>query len=165
MFDACLNAIFRVALKAISWASGVELNYTEKRYRFITFTNFLFLSRFWRFLVLFEHFYVYQFNVCVCVEGQSWRAVRRSCARHYFRSSPSPPMTWRTLSRTSRSAGSATSRELSREVPTMTPTYTLCPQKSEPLNILQQPPQTCTDLDEILHTQDDIYFCHRRQIS
>jgi len=38
-------------------------------------------------------------------------------------------------------------------------------QKSEPLNILQQPPQTCTDLNEILHTQDDIYFCHRHQIS
>jgi len=31
MFDACLNGIFRVALKAISWASGVELNYTKKR--------------------------------------------------------------------------------------------------------------------------------------
>jgi len=28
MFDACLNGILRVALKAISWASGVELNYT-----------------------------------------------------------------------------------------------------------------------------------------
>ena len=43
---------------------------------------------------------------------------------------------------------------------------TLCPpQKVSPLNILQQPPQTCTDLNEILHTQDDIYFCHRRQIS
>jgi len=26
-----LNGIFRVALKAISWASGVELNYTKKR--------------------------------------------------------------------------------------------------------------------------------------
>jgi len=31
MFDACLNGISRVALKAISWASGVELNYTKKR--------------------------------------------------------------------------------------------------------------------------------------
>ena len=30
-FDACLNGIVRVALKAISWASGVELNYTKKR--------------------------------------------------------------------------------------------------------------------------------------
>jgi len=39
------------------------------------------------------------------------------------------------------------------------------PKKVSPLNILQQPPQTCTDLNEILHTQDDIYFCHRRQIS
>ena len=26
-----LNGIFRVALKAISWASGVELNFTKKR--------------------------------------------------------------------------------------------------------------------------------------
>ena len=26
-----LNGIFRVALKAISWASGVELNYTLRR--------------------------------------------------------------------------------------------------------------------------------------
>ena len=42
---------------------------------------------------------------------------------------------------------------------------TLCPKKVSSLNILQQPPQTCTDLNEILHTQDDIYFCHRRQIS
>jgi len=42
---------------------------------------------------------------------------------------------------------------------------TLCPKKVSPLNILQQPPQTYTDLNEILHTQDDIYFCHRRQIS
>jgi len=24
--------------------------------------------------------------------------------------------------------------------------------------MLQQPPQTCTDLNEILHTPDDIYF-------
>jgi len=31
MFDACLNGICRDALKAISWASGVELNYTKKR--------------------------------------------------------------------------------------------------------------------------------------
>jgi len=37
--------------------------------------------------------------------------------------------------------------------------------KVSPLNILQQPLQTCTDLNEILRTQDDIYFCHRRQIS
>ena len=43
--------------------------------------------------------------------------------------------------------------------------YTLCPKKVSPLNILQQPPQTCTDFNEILHTQDDIYLCHRRQIS
>ena len=38
-------------------------------------------------------------------------------------------------------------------------------QKVSLLNILQQPLQTCTDLNEILHTQDDIYFCHRHQIS
>ena len=34
MFDACvtkLNDIFRVALKAISWASGMEMNYIKKR--------------------------------------------------------------------------------------------------------------------------------------
>jgi len=31
MFDACLNGVFGVALKAISWASDVELNYTKKR--------------------------------------------------------------------------------------------------------------------------------------
>ena len=30
-------------------------------------------------------------------------------------------------------------------------------QKSEPLNILQQQPQICLDLNKILHTQDD--FC------
>ena len=30
-YDACLNGIFRVALEAISWASGVELNYTKKK--------------------------------------------------------------------------------------------------------------------------------------
>ena len=30
--------------------------------------------------------------------------------------------------------------------------YTLCPKKVSPLNILQQPPQSCTDLNEILHT-------------
>jgi len=42
---------------------------------------------------------------------------------------------------------------------------TLCPKKVSPLNILQQQPQTCTDLNEILHTQDDTYFCHRRQVS
>jgi len=28
---AKLNGIFRVALKAISWASGVKLNYAKKR--------------------------------------------------------------------------------------------------------------------------------------
>ena len=49
--------------------------------------------------------------------------------------------------------------------PSRTIATTLCPKKVSPLNILQQPPQTCTDLNEILHTQDDISFCHRRQIS
>ena len=39
------------------------------------------------------------------------------------------------------------------------------PEKVSPLNILQQQPQICNDLNEILHTQDHIYFCHRRQIS
>ena len=40
------------------------------------------------------------------------------------------------------------------------PHYTVCPKKSEPLNILQQQPQICSDLNKILHTQGDIYFCH-----
>jgi len=30
---------------------------------------------------------------------------------------------------------------------------------SEPLNILQQQPQVCSDLNKILHTQDD--FCYK----
>jgi len=33
-------------------------------------------------------------------------------------------------------------------------------QKSKPLNILQQQPQICSDLNKILHTQDDIYYKH-----
>jgi len=32
--------------------------------------------------------------------------------------------------------------------------------KSEPLNILQQRPQICSDLNKILHTQDDICYKH-----
>ena len=40
------------------------------------------------------------------------------------------------------------------------PIYTVCPQKSEPLNILQQKPQICSDLNKILHTQDDIRYKH-----
>ena len=32
---------------------------------------------------------------------------------------------------------------------------TVCPKKVSPLNILQQQPPTCTDLNEVLHTQDD----------
>jgi len=35
-----------------------------------------------------------------------------------------------------------------------------CPKKSEPLNILQQQPQICSDLTKILHTQDDICYKH-----
>ena len=38
--------------------------------------------------------------------------------------------------------------------------YTLCPKKVSPLNILQQPLQTCTDLNEILHTQDGVSYTH-----
>ena len=37
---------------------------------------------------------------------------------------------------------------------------TVCPQKSEPLNTLQQQPQICSDLNKILHTQDDICYKH-----
>jgi len=33
-------------------------------------------------------------------------------------------------------------------------------QKSEPLNILQQQPQICSNLNKILHTQDDICYKH-----
>ena len=33
-------------------------------------------------------------------------------------------------------------------------------QKSEPLNILQQQQQICSDLNKILHTQDDICYKH-----
>jgi len=32
----------------------------------------------------------------------------------------------------------------------------VCPKKCEPLNILQQQLQICSDLNKILHTQDDI---------
>jgi len=48
MFDACLNGILRVALKAISWASGVELNYTIRTGNvfYYVYKLFLFLSRF-----------------------------------------------------------------------------------------------------------------------
>ena len=33
-------------------------------------------------------------------------------------------------------------------------------QKSEPLNILQQQPQICSDLNKIFHTRDDICYKH-----
>jgi len=36
--------------------------------------------------------------------------------------------------------------------------YPCVSQKSEPLNILQQHPQICSDLNKILHTQDDICY-------
>ena len=36
---------------------------------------------------------------------------------------------------------------------------TVCPKKSEPLNILQQQPQICSDFNKILHTQGD--FCYK----
>ena len=37
---------------------------------------------------------------------------------------------------------------------------TVCPKNSEPLNILQQQPQICSDLNKILHTQNDICYKH-----
>jgi len=43
--------------------------------------------------------------------------------------------------------------------------YTVCPQKSEPLNILQQQPQICSDLNKILHTQDDVCYKHYYTVS
>jgi len=43
--------------------------------------------------------------------------------------------------------------------------YTVCPKKSEPLNILQQQPQICSDLNKILHTQDDICYKHYYLVS
>ena len=36
--------------------------------------------------------------------------------------------------------------------------YPFVSPKSEPLNILQQHPQICSDLNKILHTQDDICY-------
>ena len=42
---------------------------------------------------------------------------------------------------------------------------TVCPQKSDPLNILQQQPQVCCDLNKILHTQDDICYKHYYTVS
>jgi len=59
MFDACvstkLNGIFRVALQTISWASGVELNYTLRRGNvFITFTNVFF-----KFMLRFSTFFIF----------------------------------------------------------------------------------------------------------
>ena len=37
---------------------------------------------------------------------------------------------------------------------------TVCPKKSEPLNILQQQPQICSDLNKILHTQETVSYAH-----
>jgi len=38
-------------------------------------------------------------------------------------------------------------------------------QKSEPLNILQRQPQICSDLNKILHIQDDICYKHYYMVS
>jgi len=43
--------------------------------------------------------------------------------------------------------------------------YTVCPQKSEPLNILQQQPQICCDLNKIVHTQGNICYKHHYTVS
>jgi len=40
-----------------------------------------------------------------------------------------------------------------------------CVPKSEPLNILQQQPQMWSDLNKILHTQDDICYKHYYTVS
>ena len=67
MFDVCLNRLFRVALKAISWASGVELNYIRRGnvfllrlQKFFLFCNIVFIFTFFYvfnvFLFLFERF-------------------------------------------------------------------------------------------------------------
>ena len=56
-----LNGIFRVALKAISWASGVELNYTRKRQRYLLRLQnvfFIFVT-FLRFYFYLNVFYIY----------------------------------------------------------------------------------------------------------
>ena len=42
---------------------------------------------------------------------------------------------------------------------------TVCPQKSEPLNILKQQPQICSDLNKISHTRDDICCKHYYTVS
>ena len=64
--DACLNGICRVALKAISWASGVELNYTRTGNVFITFTtvflNFCHVFTFFLTFFYLNVFYTYDLN-------------------------------------------------------------------------------------------------------
>jgi len=40
-----------------------------------------------------------------------------------------------------------------------------CVPKSDPLNILHQQPQICSDLNKILHTQDDICYKHYYMVS
>ena len=57
-----------------------------------------------------------------------------------------------------RTDGQSTDRETDIKTDARQLHTTLCPKKVSPLNILQQPPQTCTDSNEILHTQDYIYF-------
>jgi len=75
MFDACLNCIFRVALNAISWASGKrQLNYTlrkgnvfyyvDKRFfifvTFLTFLTFFIITVIYTFLHHVFCTYIYQ---------------------------------------------------------------------------------------------------------
>ena len=50
-------------------------------------------------------------------------------------------------------------------IPERKNTYTLSPKKWAPPKHFAQQPQTCTDLNEILHTQNDMYFCYWRRIS
>ena len=56
------------ALKAISWASGVQLNYTKKGWRFLLRLQTFFkkIVTFLRFLFLFERFYIYD-TICLIV--------------------------------------------------------------------------------------------------
>jgi len=70
-------------LKAISWAAGVELNYTKKRQRFYYVYKRFFLnfSRFYVFdvfLFLFERFYTYG---CPRAHQASWR---KTTSTKYF---------------------------------------------------------------------------------
>jgi len=61
VFDACLNCIFRVALKAISWASGKrQLNYTLRKgnvFYYVDKRFFIFVT----FLTFLTFFYYYSY--------------------------------------------------------------------------------------------------------